>query len=105
MKRREPPTVDVAQLAAQLRKDIARDARPAKRHKALAPRADKSLVIVVCTDADGNTHNEYVRDTDLRRTLSTATVVRDKADAEATLLSRATTQIYDRANPQPATEP
>ena len=65
----------------------------------LGPSADKSLVIVVCTDAEGNTHNEYVRDTDLRRTLSTATVVRDKADAETTLLSRATTQIYDRANP------
>ena len=64
----------------------------------LGPRADKELVIVVCEDADGNTHNEYVRDATLRKSLSDATP-RDRASVEATLLSRATTQIYDRANP------
>ena len=64
----------------------------------LGPRADTELVIVVCTDADGNTHNEYVRDTTLRKSLADATP-RDRATVEATLLSRATTQIYDRANP------
>lgn len=66
----------------------------------LGPRADKSLVIVVCTDADGNTHNEYVRDEALRASLSVAPA-RDRGAVEATLLSRASTQIYDRENPQP----
>ena len=64
----------------------------------LGPSADKSLVIVVCTDAEGNTHNEYIRDAALRKSLADATP-RDRASVEATLLSRATTQIYDRANP------
>ena len=64
----------------------------------LGPRSDKSLVIVVCEDAEGNTHNEYVRDATLRKALANATP-RDRASVEATLCSRATTQIYDRANP------
>ena len=72
------------------------------REVILGPRADKSLVIVVCTDADGNTHNEYVRDASLRKSLADATP-RDRASVEATLLSRASQQVYDRANPpQPA---
>ena len=64
----------------------------------LGPRADKELVIVVCTDADGNTHNEYIRDAALRKSLADATP-RDRASVEATLLSRASQQVYDRANP------
>ena len=64
----------------------------------LGPPADKSLVIVVCTDAEGHTHNEYVRDAALRKSLADATE-RDKPAVEATIITRATTQQYDRANP------
>ena len=64
----------------------------------LGPRADKSLVIVVCTDAEGNTHNEYVRDATLRKSLADATE-RTREATESTILSRASQQIFDRANP------
>lgn len=69
----------------------------------LGPTSDPELVIVVCEDADGNTHNEYVRDARLRKSLSDATTVCEHRDAEVPILSRATAQIDLRANP-PATE-
>lgn len=35
----------------------------------LGPNADKELVIVVCTDEEGETHNHYIRDKSLRTQL------------------------------------
>lgn len=65
----------------------------------LGPRADKELVIVVCTDADGNTHNEYIRDAGLKQRYDAEPTGRDKADADDIAVTKALAQIDLRANP------